>query len=266
MKRLLIIFATALLGCYEGENIGIIRIEGIILEYEDKVKEIRYFMEKRPEIRALVIYINSPGGSASASYQIFSALKDFKKKTGKKVYAYIGAIGASGGYYIACSADKIMADPNSLTGSIGVRVSFLYYYELLKKLGIYEKTIKSGKYKDIGSPFREMEKEEEKIIEEFVQDIYIQFLDVVSSERKISRKDLEKIADGRIFSGRRAKEIGLVDTTGSFENFKDILKKELNLKKINFIKAPVKKSLWAKIFELKEKLSFPQIKVEYRFP
>ncbi len=186
---------------------------------------------------------------------------------GKRVYTYISSIGASGGYYIACSADKIIADPNSLTGSIGVRASFLYYYELLRKIGVYEKTLKTGKYKDIGSPFREMSKEEEKIVKDFIEDIYEQFVEIVSESRKIPREKVKEIADGRIFSGKKAKELGLIDTTSSFEDFKEILKKELNIKDVRFLEAPARKrGLIRKIFEIKERILSPEIKIEYRFP
>lgn len=268
MKKLLLIsLYFFLLACYPSGNIGIVKIEGVIWDYEDKVKEINYFIERNPDIKALTLYINSPGGGASASYQIFSAIKKFKEKTGKKVYAYISAIGASGGYYVACSADKIISDPNSLTGSIGVRASFLYYYELLQKIGVYEKTLKSGKYKDIGSPFREMSKEEEKIIHDFIQDVYEQFVEIVSKSRNLPLDKVKEIADGRIFSGKKAKESGLVDTTCSFEDFKEILKRDLNIKEVRFLKAPVrKKGLLRKIFELKEKILSPEIKIEFRFP
>ncbi len=247
-------------------NIGLIEIKGIIIDHEDKLKEIEYFI-KNPFVKALVLYINSPGGSASSSYEIFSALKRFKEKTNKKIYAYIQTIGASGGYYVACAGDKIFSDPNALTGSIGARISIIYYYDLLKKIGIYEKTIKSGKYKDIGSPFREMTKEEEKILENFVMDVYEEFLKTVTRERKIPVERLKEFADGSIFSGKRAKEIGLVDDVLSFEEFKEVLKRDFSLKEIKFIKAPVrKKGIWKKLFEIRSKLFYPEIKIEYRFP
>jgi len=265
MKKFLIIFLFLISCAGIKGNMGIIKIEGIILDYEDKIKEIEYF-EKIPSIKGLVVYINSPGGSASSSYQIYSRLKKFKEKTKKKVYAYIETVGASGGYYVACASDKIFSDPNSLTGSIGARVSFLYYYDLLKKVGIYEKTIKSGKYKDIGSPFREMTKEEEKIIEEFINDVYGEFLKIVSESRNLPLEKLKEYADGRIFSGKKAKEIGLVDETLSFEEFKEILKRDFSLKEIVFLKAPIRKKFLKRIFEIKNKIFYPEIKVEYRFP
>ncbi len=247
-------------------NIGLIEIKGIIIDHEDKIKEIEYFM-KNQFIKGLVLYINSPGGSASSSYEIFSALKKFKEKTNKKIYVYIETIGASGGYYISCAGDKIFSEPNALTGSIGARISIIYYYDLLKKIGIYEKTIKSGKYKDIGSPFREMTKEEEKILEKFVMDVYEEFLKTVSNERKIPVEKLREFADGSIFSGKRAKEIGLVDDVLSFEEFKEVLKRDFSLKEIRFLKAPIrKKGILKKILELKNKIFYPEIRIEYRFP
>ena len=202
--RRFIIFMLFIFACYPQGNVGIVEIKGVIWDHEEKVKEINFFIEKKPDIKALVIYINSPGGSASASYQIFSIIKKFKEKIRKKVYAYISSIGASGGYYIACAADKIASDPNSLTGSIGVRASFIYYYDLLKKIGVYEKTLKTGKYKDIGSPFREMSKEEEKIIKDFLYDIYEQFVLIVSESRGIPEEKVRETPGIFSFSSKRA--------------------------------------------------------------
>lgn len=264
-KFLLILFILYSCSGIKG-NIGLIKIEGIITQEEDKLKEIEYFT-KNKFIKALVVYINSPGGSASSSHEIYSALKKFKEKTKKKIYVYMGTIGASGGYYVACAGDKIFCEPHTLTGSIGARVSIIHYYDLLKKIGIYEKTIKSGKYKDIGSPFREMTKEEEGILENFVMDIYEEFLKTVSNERKIPVEKLVEFADGRIFSGKKAKEIGLVDEVLSFEEFKEVLKKDFSLKEIIFVKAPIrKKGIFRKLLEIKNKIFYPEIKVEYRFP
>jgi len=137
---------------------------------------------------------------------------ELKKK--KKVVASLGSIAASGGLLIACAADKIVANPGTITGSISAIMQFANFEELFKKIGLKSSVVKSGKYKDIGSPLRDMTPEERKIIQELVDDIYNQFVDVVVKDRKLSREKVMAIADGRVFSGRKAKELGLVDHLG----------------------------------------------------
>ncbi len=140
------------------------------------------------------------------------AVTDLKKK--KKVITSMGSVAASGGYMVACATDKIVANPGTMTGSISAVMHFANAQELLKKLGLKASVVKSGKFKDIGSPVREMTAEERALIQELVDDIYDQFLDMVARDRNIPKENLRKIADGRIFTGRQAQKLGLVDYLG----------------------------------------------------
>jgi protease-4 len=196
---------------YLHEKIGVITLNGVIIDSREAVEQLEEF-SKDDSITAVVLRIDSPGGGVAASQEIYDAVVGLKKY--KKVVASMGSIAASGGLLIACSADKIVANPGTITGSISAIMQFANVEELLNKIGLKASSIKSGKYKDIGSPLREMTSEERKIIQDLVDDIYNQFVDVIVRDRKIPRGKVIEIADGRVFSGRRAKEYGLVDYLG----------------------------------------------------
>ncbi|MGD0277656.1 MAG: signal peptide peptidase SppA [Syntrophales bacterium] len=163
-------------------------------------------------IRAVVIRIESPGGGVVPSQEIYQAIKMLKRK--KHVVASMGSVAASGGYLIACGAERIVANPGTITGSISVIMHFANAQELLKKIGLKASSIQSGKYKDIGSPVKEMTPEERKLLQSVVDDTHEQFLSDVATSRNIPKEKLRSIADGRIFTGRQAKYAGLVDELG----------------------------------------------------
>lgn len=194
-----------------GDKIGIVTISGIITSSQEIVEQLDAF-GKDKAIKAVVLRIDSPGGGVAPSQEIYAAVKGLRKD--KKVVASLGAIAASGGYMIACAADKIVANPGTITGSISAIMYFANAEDLLKKIGLKSSVIKSGKYKDIGSPTREMTDDERKILQELVDDIYNQFLDVITKDRKTSPEEIKKIADGRVFSGRQAQKLKLVDFLG----------------------------------------------------
>lgn len=196
---------------YTGDKIGIVTISGIITSSQEIVEQLDAF-GKDKAIKAVVLRIDSPGGGVAPSQEIYAAVKDLRKD--KKVVASLGAIAASGGYMIACAADKIVANPGTITGSISAIMYFANAEDLLKKIGLKSSVVKSGKYKDIGSPTREMTDDERKILQELVDDIYNQFLDVITKDRKTSPEEIKKIADGRVFSGRQAQKLKLVDFLG----------------------------------------------------
>jgi protease-4 len=206
-------------GTYSGKTksfslnnqIGVVSIHGIISDSMEITEQIEEF-SRNDSIVAVVLRIDSPGGGVAASQEIYNAVVDLKKK--KKVIASMGSVAASGGLLIACGADKIVANPGTITGSISAIMQFANIEELLKKVGLKSSVVKSGKYKDIGSPLREMIPEERKIIQDLVDDIYNQFVDVIVRDRKLPREQVMQIADGRIFSGRQAREYGLVDSLG----------------------------------------------------
>ncbi len=193
------------------EKVGIINIDGIISSSQEIVDQIDEFA-KDNSVKAVVVRIDSPGGGVAASQEIYGALKGLKKN--KKVIASLGSVAASGGYMIACAADKILANPGTLTGSISAIMFFGNAEELLKKIGFKASVIKSGKYKDIGSPTREMTADEKQILQVLVDDIYHQFVDLVSKDRNIPREKVVQVADGRLFSGRQALSLQLIDLLG----------------------------------------------------
>jgi len=200
-----------------GERVGIVEVSGIIDESESVLRQIKTFREDK-SVRAVVVRVNSPGGAVAPSQEIYAGLVKLKERTEKPVVASMGSVAASGGYYIACAADSILASPGSLTGSIGVLLEFPDLQEVLKKVGIGFEVIKSAEHKDIGSPFRSLTEKEREILQEMVDDVFDQFVEVVSNERGLSYDSVLAFADGRIFSGRQAYNLGLVDRTGDFQD------------------------------------------------
>ena len=194
------------------DQIGVVTINGVITDSQEIIEQLEDF-GKDDSIVAVVLRIDSPGGGVAASQEIYDAVVQLKKR--KKVVASMGSVAASGGLLIACGADKIVANSGTITGSISAIMQFANVEELLKKIGLKASAVKSGKYKDIGSPLREMTPEERKIIQDLVDDIYNQFVDVIVHNRNISRQKVISIADGRVFSGRQAREYGLVDYLGN---------------------------------------------------
>jgi protease-4 len=207
-----------------GEKVALIRIEGTIsadrnqggVNPEDVIDQLKQ-AEEDDGVKAILLRINSPGGTAAASQEIYQELKRAKKP----VVASIGDIGASGAYWIACGADEIMASPASDVGSIGVIMAIPNLAELFKKVGIKYIVITKGKYKDIGNPARPLTKEERKILSKQAGLVYEQFIEAVAESRKLSREEVEKLASGLAFLGEEAKEMGLIDELG---NFRDAVK------------------------------------------
>lgn len=197
------------------DKIGVVPVEGIISNSQEISDNIDEFA-RDSSITAVVLRIDSPGGGVAASQEIYESIKELKKK--KKVVVSMGSVAASGGLLIACAADKIVANPGTITGSISAIMQFANVEELFKKIGVKASVVKSGQYKDIGSPLREMTPEERIIIQELVDDIYSQFIDVIVENRKLTREQVVAIADGRVFTGRKAKELGLVDQLGDLSS------------------------------------------------
>ncbi|MEA1997201.1 MAG: signal peptide peptidase SppA, partial [Gemmatimonadota bacterium] len=170
------------------------------------------------KMRAVVVRINSGGGIVAPCQEIYASLAGLRDETDKPVVISMGSVAASGGYYIACGADSILSAPGTITGSIGVIIEFPDLKEIMRKVGIGFEVIKSSEHKDIGSPFRELTEEGRKLLQELVDDTFEQFAEVVSAERGIPMDSVLSFADGRVFSGRQAKKLGLVDRTGSFQD------------------------------------------------
>jgi protease-4 len=187
---------------------------------DDIAKQIKRAGEDS-SVKAIILRINSPGGSAAASQELHEEVRKAREND-KIVVASMSDVAASGGYYVACGADKIVANPGTITGSIGVIFSQLQYSELLEKYGVRSNVIKSGKYKDIGSPLRNMTEEERQILQEMIDDVYSQFVHAVAEGRQMNESEVLELADGRIFTGRQAKELGLVDELGNFQDAVDL--------------------------------------------
>ncbi|MDR4435029.1 signal peptide peptidase SppA [Bacillus tequilensis] len=187
-------------------------------------------------VKGIVLKVNSPGGGVYESAEIHKKLEEIKKETKKPIYVSMGSMAASGGYYISTAADKIFATPETLTGSLGVIMESVNYSKLADKLGISFETIKSGAHKDIMSPAREMTKEEKNIMQTMVDNSYEGFVDVISEGRGMSKAEVKKIADGRVYDGRQAKKLNLVDELGFYDDTISAMKKDhKNLKNASVI-------------------------------
>ena len=199
-----------------GGTIAIVELKEEIISSENIVRQFKKYREN-PSIKGIVFRVESPGGGVAASQEIYEEVKK-TRESGKPVVVSMGAVAASGGYYVSCGADKIMANPGTVTGSIGVISQFMNFNQLMGKVGVGTTTVKSGKFKDTGNPYREMNDEEKKYFQETIDDVYQQFLYVVETERKLSHEAAKKLADGRVYTGRRAFEEHLVDTLGTYED------------------------------------------------
>lgn len=199
------------------DRIALIRVEGVILDSQTTVGELKRFSEN-PSVKAIVLRIDSPGGGVVPSQEIHDAVKRVRTKSNKAVIASMGSVAASGGYYIAAATDRIVANPGTLTGSIGVIMETANVEGLLQKIGVEGVVIKSGKYKDVGSPLRKMSDEERSLLQAVMDDVHKQFIEAVAEGRAIELTDAQALADGRIFTGRQAKEAKLVDELGDLED------------------------------------------------
>lgn len=197
------------------EKIAIIEIKGVILEPQPIIEKLIKF-RKNEKIKAIVLRIDSPGGAVGPAQEIYAEVRKTQRE--KKVLVSVGSTAASGGYYIACAADKIVANPGSITGSIGVIAETLNVEELLRKIGLRPMVIKSGKHKDIGSPTRAMTEEEKKLLQEVLDNVHEQFIRAVAEGRQMPIEKVRPLADGRIFTGDQAKALGLIDELGNLED------------------------------------------------
>ncbi len=199
------------------DRIALVRIEGAILDSNQTVSELKRF-GKNPLVKAIVLRIDSPGGGVVPSQEIHDAVKRVRDKHKKIVVASMGSVAASGGYYIAAATDHILANPGTLTGSIGVIMEIVNLEGLFKKVGVKSIVIKSGRHKDLASPFREMSAEDRRILQSVLDDVHQQFIQAVAEGRSLSPDDVRLLADGRIFTGRQAQDMHLVDGLGNLDD------------------------------------------------
>jgi len=198
------------------DRVGLIRIEGVILDSQSTIGELKRFGEN-PSVKAIVLRIDSPGGGVVPSQEIHDAVQRVRNKNNKAVIASMGSVAASGGYYIAVATDRIMANSGTLTGSIGVIMEMANVEGLLKKIGVEGVVIKSGRFKDVGSPLRKMSDEEHELLQSVMDDVHRQFIEAVATGRGLDVTVVQALADGRIFTGRQAKDSKLVDELGDLE-------------------------------------------------
>lgn len=234
------------------DQVGVVVIKGVIGKSREIIDQLDKYGED-DDIKAVVLRIDSPGGAVVPSQEIYDKVLQLKKK--KKVFTSMGSVAASGGYYIACASDKIVANPGTITGSIGVIIQFPQAKELLKKIGLKSTVIKHGKYKDIGSPSRDMTSDERLLMQGVVDDIYDQFVEAVSLNRNIPKKKIEALADGRIFSGRQALNLGLVDYVGNMEYTIDLAARLSGIKGKPEVVYPKKRRLGLLRYLVKEIVS-----------
>lgn len=198
-----------------GEKVGVIELNGVIADSRQILEQIKGFRDN-DSVKSIVIRIDSPGGAVGPSQEIYREIR--KTIEAKSVIASLGSIAASGGYYIAAAADGIVANPGTITGSIGVILGYTNFEALFEKIGLSPVVIKSGEYKDIGSPVRKMTESERDLLQEFSDNVHTQFIEHVAQGRNLPSTQVREIADGRIFSGEKAKTIGLVDRLGNLED------------------------------------------------
>jgi len=196
-------------------NVGIVEINGMILSSKEIIKDIKTFREDAA-IKAIILRIDSPGGGIGPSQEIFREI--MKIKTDKKVIASMGSVAASGGYYIASATDGIMANSGTITGSIGVIMEYANLMEIAKKIGISPVVIKSGEYKDMGSPLRDLGESEKKLFQELVDDLHLQFVTDVANARKMDIRTIASLADGRVYTGQKAAALKLIDRIGNMDD------------------------------------------------
>jgi protease-4 len=200
-----------------GQNrVALVKLEGILLSSEHIVEELNDYAEDS-SIKAIVLRVDSPGGGVVPSQEIYNAVKSARLK-GKKVVVSMGSVAASGGYYVAAAADLIVANPGTMTGSIGVKMEFANIEKLLEKIGVKGMVVKSGEYKDVGSPFRDMTEKERSLLQGVIDDVQNQFVMAVAEGRKLPEAEVRAIADGRIFTGQQALALKLVDQMGDLEH------------------------------------------------
>jgi len=201
-----------------GGSIGVIEINSVITESQPMLEQIKKYREDK-SIKAILVRIDSPGGGVGPAQEIYSEL--LKTRTAKPIVASLGGTAASGGYYIACAANTIVANPGTLTGSIGAIMEFMNVQGLYQWAGVSNEVIKSGQHKDMGSWARNLTNDEKKLLQGVVDDVLTQFVQAISDGRKIPADEIVPLADGRIFTGEQALNLGLVDKIGNFNDAVD---------------------------------------------
>jgi len=264
MKRIISVFMISFLaltiGCINFDkscsvgrgNIALVEIKGMIIEPDELLEDLEK-ARKSKRVKAVLVRVDSPGGAIAASQEIFRAIKDLKET--KPVIVSMGDVAASGGYYVSAGATKIFANEGTVTGSIGVIVELMNAEGFFEMIRLKPQVLKSGKYKDAGSIFRDLTSEEKKLIEDMLAELHVQFKKDIIDSRKVEKSLIDEIADGRIFSGSSAKEYGLVDELGGLLQARDEAAKLGGIKgEPKFVKMRKEKPWWVDIFSEKVSL------------
>ncbi len=258
---LVLVYVFSYFSVKSAPKIAVININGVISNYETAIQNIET-AQIDSSIKAVVIAVDSPGGAVGAAQEIYSAIEKLRKE--KPVVVSMGNVAASGGYYISVPANVIYANPGTITGSIGVIIQHVSFAKVLDKLGVKVENIKSGKNKDILYPNKELTPQQKKLLEETIKDVYNQFLEDIVKYRQIDINTLKQYADGRIFTGRQAKKLKLIDKLGNIQDAVEEAKKLAGLegKKVMVIRIRKEESILKKMLQSKisslETLSFPQ--------
>ena len=209
-------------------ELTLVHVNGMLMDSRDIVRQLSDYRHD-PQVRGIILRIDSPGGAVAPAQEIYSEIMKLRADN-KTVYASMGTVAASGGYYIACAADYVLANPGTLTGSISAVMAFNNIEELTKKVGVKPKIIKSGKFKDVGSPLRAMTQEEQKLLQVVVDDVHEQFVQAIARGRDLPLDEVQKIADGRIMTGQQALKLKLIDEVGGLEKTIELLANKLGIK------------------------------------
>jgi protease-4 len=224
-----------------GNQIAYLELDGVISDSKAFVDQLKEY-GKRAGVKSVVIRIDSPGGGVAASQEIYEAVRKFRGETKKKVVVSMGSVAASGGYYVACGADRIFANPGTITGSIGVIAEWYNYGDLLRWAKMESIVIKSGTFKDSGSGTRPLTAEEKVYFQSLISNMYNQFVSTVANGRKMQDEAVRKLADGRVYTGQEAKANGLVDELGTFQDAIDAAARMAGITGEPKLISPTKKS------------------------
>ena len=254
------------------KRIAVLPLEGEISTSRKWISRLKNFAEN-DRIAGILIPINSPGGQVAPSQELYQAIKTVRDESHKPVFVSMASVAASGGYYAALGADSIFANAGTLTGSIGVIMQFPIYSDLMEKVGVGMRTIKSQEFKDAGSPFREMNAAEQAYFQALIDDVYQQFTEAVSMERGIDEINMQTLGNGRVFTGRQAHAAGLVDAIGTFEDARKALCLEAGIPINSTLQYPLEpRRSWWTILKDDVSSALPgwesstSIKLQYRIP
>jgi protease IV len=220
-----------------GDRIQVVEIEGELLESRGIIEQLKRY-EDSASVPAILLNVDSPGGGVAVSQEIYAEVKRLREKKNKIIVAYMSSVGASGAYYLACNANKIIANPGTIVGSIGVIAEWVNYGELLEWAKVKDVVLKTGEFKDSGTPTRPLTDRERAYFQGLIDDMYVQFVEAVAEGRKMDIQDVRELADGRVFTGRDARDRKLVDEMGNFQDAVDLTAKLAGISgKPNLIRA-----------------------------